>query len=286
MKRVNVLFSLLFIGVLTLSAQESLKTKNGVEILPKAGEYAIGIDATPIFNFFGNLIKINSATAFNDPSSWNFVNANNTIYAKYFVDDKTAYRAKVRIGLTSTTQKNYVKQDGQSDPNVVVEDKAKYTNTNIILGLGMEKRRGATRLQGFYGAEALITFLGNGASYTYGNAFSSNNPTPTMTNFDPTNPNALPGNRRITKISSGKTIGLGARAFVGVEYFIIPKLSVGGEFGWGLNILMQGDGKQTTEEWDFANSTVKTTETKKGNGGFMGFDTDNFGGNIYMMFHF
>jgi hypothetical protein len=107
-----------------------------------------------------------------------------------------------------------------------------------------------------------------------------------MTNFDPTNPNVLSASSRITKAKSGSTIGIGARAFVGVEYFFAPKVSVGGEFGWGLAIATQGDGKVTTESWDNANSTVKTTETKTGGGGYMGFDTDNFGGCIYMLFHF
>jgi hypothetical protein len=285
MKKLTILFSVMFFVTL-LNAQEELKNKQGVAILPAAGDYAIGIDATPIFNFFGNFVKINSAVPFNDPSSWNFVNANNAIFAKYFVDAQTAFRANVRIGLTSTTDKEYVMQDGQTDPLVTVEDKAKYGNTNIVLGLGMEKRRGATRLQGFYGAEAQILFRGSSRKYTYGNAFSSSNTTPTMTNFDVANPNVLSPIARITKSKAGSTIGLGLRAFAGVEYFIAPKFSVGGEFGWGLSIATQGDGKVTTESWDFANSTIKTIETKTGGGGFLGFDTDNFGGAIYMLFHF
>ncbi|NSW45446.1 MAG: hypothetical protein HPY79_06510 [Bacteroidales bacterium] len=286
MKKVTVLLSVMLFVAFITNAQEELKNKQGVPILPAAGDYALGIDATPVFNFFGNFVKINSAVAFNDPSSWNFVNTNNAIFAKYFVDAKTAYRANIRIGLTSTTDKEYVMQDGQSDPLVTVEDKAKIGNTNIILGLGMEKRRGVSRLQGFYGAEAQILFAGSSKKYTYGNAFSSSNTTPTMTNFDAADPNVLGASARITKSKSGSTIGLGVRAFAGVEYFIAPKFSVGGEFGWGLTIATQGDGKLTTEAWDFANSTVKTTETKTGGGGYMGFDTDNFGGCIYMMFHF
>ncbi len=286
MKKLTVLFSVMFLASVLVNAQEELKSKNGTPILPAAGDYAIGIDASPIFNFFGNFVKINSAVAFNDPSSWNFVNTNNAIFAKYFVDANTAYRVNVRIGLTSTTDKEYVMQDGQSDPLVTVEDKAKYGNTNIILGAGMEKRRGYGRLQGFYGAEAQLLFSGTSRTFTYGNAFSSSNTAPTMTDFDPANPNVITPSARITKDKSGSTIGLGARAFVGVEYFFAPKISVGGEFGWGLALLTQGDGKVTTESWDFANSSVKTTETKTGGGGYLGFDTDNFAGCIYMMFHF
>lgn len=283
MKKLSFLVIFFFVAFI-LNAQEELKNKQGVPILPAAGDYAIGIDATPIFNFFGNFVKINSGTTFNDPSSWNFVDGTQSIYGKYFVDANTAYRAKIRLGLMSTTDKEYVQQDGQSDPLVVVEDKAKYSNTNIILGAGLEKRRGSTRFQGFYGAEALILFASGGEKYTYGNAFSTSNPTPTMTDFDPTNPNVLNPSSRVTSRKSGATIGIGARAFVGVEYFIMPKLSVGGEFGWGLSIVTQGDGKQEVEYWD--GSKIVTQESKTGGGGQLGFDTDNFGGIIYMMFHF
>ncbi len=285
MKKLTFLLSVMFFVTL-LNAQEELKNKQGVPILPAAGDYVIGIDATPIFNFFGNLIKINSVAAFNDPSSWNFVDNNNAIFAKYYLDAQTAFRANVRIGLTSTTDKIFVQQDGQTDPLVTVEDKAKYANTNIILGVGMEKRRGISRLQGFYGAEAQILFAGSSKNFTYGNAFSSSNTTPTMTDFDPADPNVLSPSSRITKFSSGKTIGIGLRAFAGVEYFIAPKFSVGGEFGWGLSLLTQGNGKVSTESWDFLNNTTKQVEQKIAGGGFMGFDTDNFGGNIYMLFHF
>ncbi len=286
MKKLSILFSLMFVVTLLLNAQEELKNKKGEIILPEAGDYAIGIDASPIFNFFGNFIKINQVAPFADPSSWNFVDNTNAIYAKYFVDNQTAYRAVVRIGVVNTSDKEYVIQDGQSDPLVVVEDKARYSNKNIILGAGIEKRRGKTRLQGFYGGEAFLMFGGSSAKYEYGNAFSSSNTTPSMTNFNPADPNVLAPSARILSKKTGGTLGLGIRAFVGVEYFILPKISVGGEFGWGLEINAQGDGKTEVESWDIANNTVKKVETKVGGGGRFGFDTDNFGGNIYMMFHF
>lgn len=286
MKKLSVLFSVMFLVTLVLNAQEELKNKKGEVILPEAGDYAIGIDATPIFNFFGNFVKINQAAAFADPSSWSFVDNTNAIYAKYFVDNQTAYRAVVRLGIVNTTDKEYVMQDGQTDPLVVVEDKAKYSDKNIVLGAGLEKRRGKTRLQGFYGAEGFLMFGGSSAKYEYGNAFSSSNTTPTMTNFDPANPNVLAPTARILSTKSGSMIGLGVRGFVGVEYFIMPKLSVGGEFGWGLQISAQGDGKTEVESWDGANNTVKKVETKTGGASLFGFDTDNFGGIIYMMFHF
>ncbi len=269
-------------AVLTVTNAQELKSKDGVPITPEAGDYAIGIDATPIFNFFGNFIKINSGAAFADPATWSFVDGTNAIYGKYFVDANTAYRATVRLGMTSNSSKNYVTQDGQADPLVTVEDKMKVSDRNIIIGAGLEKHRGKGRMHGIYGAEFQIMMLGGKSKYTYGNAFSSTNVAPTTTDFG-TN---IAGASRITVDKTGSTLGFGVRPFVGVEFYILPKISVGGEFGWGLGFASQGDGEVTSESWDGANSTVKTVTTKTGGGGYFGFDNDNFNGCINMTFHF
>jgi hypothetical protein len=282
MKKLTVLVSAFMLVAFVSNAQE-LKNKQGVPILPAAGDYAIGISATPIFNFFGNFVKINSGAAFNDPSSWSFIDGTNAIYGKYFVDANTAFRAKVRIGIGSVTEKAYVTQDATpSDPTVTVQDKHTKGGKNIVLGLGMEKRRGVSRLQGFYGAEAQISLSGGTDKYTYGNAFSSTYTSPGTTNFG----SNWDGTNRVTEDKSGSTFGIGLRAFAGVEYFIMPKFSIGGEFGWGLLFSSTGDGQTTSEAWDAVHSTVKSTTTKRGGGGSFGFDTDNFNGTIYMMFHF
>ncbi|PKP19389.1 MAG: hypothetical protein CVU05_11500 [Bacteroidetes bacterium HGW-Bacteroidetes-21] len=270
-----------------LNAQE-INSKNGFAYLPEGEEFAIGIDATPIFNFFGNMVKINSGAPFADPSAFNFTNGNNAIYGKYFVDANTAYRGSIRIGMTTFKDKNYVMQDGQADPLVTVEDMGKVSDRNIVLSAGMEKRRGKNRLQGFYGAEFGIMLAGGKNSFEYGNGYTTTNTAPTITDFSGSLGvvNDLGGGARVTEEKLGGTFGLGLRAFVGVEYFIMPKISVGGEFGWGLQIASQGEGELSLEYWDIANSTIKTQTTKTAGGGFSGFDTDNVGGNIFMMFHF
>lgn len=269
-------------AVFTVTNAQELKSKDGVPITPEAGDYAIGIDATPIFNFFGNFIKINSGAAFADPATWSFVDGTNAIYGKYFVDANTAYRVTLRLGMTTNTSKNYVTQDGQADPLVTVEDKEKVGDRNIIIGAGLEKHRGKGRMHGIYGAEAQIMMLGGKTKYTYGNAFSSTNTAPTTTDFG-TN---ISGTSRITIDKTGSTLGFAVRPFVGVEFYILPKISVGGEFGWSLGFASQGDGEVTSENWDAVAGTVKTTTVKTGGSGYSGFDNDNFNGCINMTFHF
>jgi hypothetical protein len=101
MKRIVTLAITLFFVGNTLFAQDDnsdiLKNKKGEVILPEAGDYAIGVSATPFINLVGNLFKINSAAPFTNPMSWNFVDGTNAIYGKYFLNEKTAIRAAVRL---------------------------------------------------------------------------------------------------------------------------------------------------------------------------------------------
>ncbi|MBN2518861.1 MAG: hypothetical protein JXB17_00005, partial [Bacteroidales bacterium] len=258
MKNVIISIFLSFSIALLAFAQEGntneLTSKKGVPVLPQAGDYALGLDATPFVNLVGNLIKINSGSSFNDPSGFNYLDGDNTIYGKYFVSPSTAYRGKVRIARFSETNKVYVFDDLYDgllidyDPakNDVV-DKRKTSYSSIILGAGLEKRRGYGRLQGFYGAEALLMYAKGSAfnpniKYKFANKI-------TETNTSPTNGYGFLGTRTLS-IKQSATFGIGARAFVGAEFFFAPKISVGGEFGWGFLYQMQGDTKTVTESWN------------------------------------
>ena len=55
----------------------------------------------------------------------------------------------------------------------MVEDKQTVNSNFIGLGAGLEKRRGNGRLQGIYGADALIWSQGGKSKYEYGNALSA-----------------------------------------------------------------------------------------------------------------
>ena len=83
--------------------------------------------------------------------------------------------------------------------------------------------------------------------------------------------------------------------FIGAEYFVLPKLSVGGEFGWGIVYGTGGTSSVEMESEGFNNNgdelqSTFTRETKNGSG--FGIDTDAvnsvFGpaGSLRMTFHF
>jgi hypothetical protein len=53
----------------------------------------------------------------------------------------------------------------------------------------------------------------------------------------------------VTESKSGSVFGVGLNAFAGVEWFCAPKISLSGEYSWGLWLQSQGYGSTTTEYW-------------------------------------
>lgn len=264
-----------------------LLSKKGEVILPEAKDWALSVDASPFLTYTGKLLSTAGADA---PAVNSLANYPLTIGGKYFINAKQAYRARVRLGIASQTVNNAVVDNQNTTLDTVyIKDSKKTSATNITLAFGKEFRRGKTRLQGFYGGEGIIGISTNKALYTYGNAFSNLNVSPTSSDFaTPTATGfaSAPSNTRIQSESSGTGIKVAARGFVGAEYFIFPKMSIGVEFGFSLMYFNQNDGKLSTESWDAASGGVKNkTLAKSGTKGF-GVDNDNSGGAIMLNFHF
>ncbi len=314
----------LALGITSASAQD-LTSKKGEPYLPEAGDYAVSIDATPFLyyagNFFGksNFTNNNGLITTGNPApTWNFLNGNNTITGKYFVDANTAYRLGLRLGFASGKDRRMVAAlptstvNSYPEADATVENTRKQTRTNLGVTAGIEKRRGKTRLQGFYGADAGIFFSSVKDKYTYGNDLVGNaNPATAVNVVAADDFGGALGNSNTTTTSlstgqagaaraleakSGSTFSFGVRAFIGAEYFIIPKMSIGGEFGWGVGLSLTGKAKSTYESVGLPNGATNTTvgETKieGGKSSGFGFDTDSrngvFGPNasLRVTFHF
>ena len=309
MKNKSLLIASVF-AASTVFAQD-LTSKKGEPFLPEAGDWAISFDATPFLNYAGQMFSNAGASS---PTA-NYTNGYPwAIKGKMFKDEKTAYRAGIRLGFGNTTYRNEVGVPLASTatpavyPNVdpTTEDEYKTGYNNIVLTGGLEMRRGKTRLQGYYGGELVIGFGGTKDAYTYGNALSSGaTPDPLVTvgsddtdwstfgfasNYttDPTGTNA-----RVTERKTSSML-VGLRGFIGVEYFILAKISVGAEYGWGFGMFSQ---KQTVSMESNAFTTAWTTgsfETEdKING--MAIDTDiqssqtglsGGSGSLNIIFHF
>lgn len=276
----SVLVIALAFGVTGAFAQD-LTSKKGEPILPEAEDWAISMDATPIFNYVGN--AFNGSTANSAPgTSW--LNTDQTIIGKKFIDEKSAYRVLVRIGFTNETTKAMIADATVTTAPVypavpsMVEDKFKVRNTKIAVGLGKEFRRGKTRLQGYYGADAMIWIASGKTLYDYGNALSTSpavGVAGNSTNFGSNLVNDSYGNAaRVTETKSGMTFGLGVRGFIGAEYFIFPKISIGAEYGWGIGFQTTGKGKTTVESIGGTTPAVGSIETETSGSSKFGFDTD------------
>jgi hypothetical protein len=194
----------------------------------------------------------------------------------------------LQITYNLVTDKEFVTMDAVvPNPDATVEDKAKRSNMDLVFGAGLEKRRGKGRLQGVYGAEALIMYSTAKTTFEYGNDWTTGL-SHHFTNFGD---NVIGENYGIiTENKSGSTFGIGIRGFVGVEYFLAPKISLGGEFGWGPSIMSEGEGEYTYEFEDYNSQTgdefINTKTVKSAGGSIFGFQTDNLSGAINLLFYF
>jgi len=246
----GLLIVAMMIGV-TASAQD-MNSKKGTPILPESGDWSIGIGANSSLNYFGNLLNGN---ADNSPMSFDWTNGNeNVITGKMMKDANTAYRVGLRLGFGSATADNQsvdVDGDGAADFDSV---EIKNGGSNINLAAGIQMYRGKGRVRGFYGAEANI-------------GLGSAKETWTATDLS-------------VEAKAGSTFNLGVRGFIGVEYFFAPKMSLSGEFGWGLGLSSEGASETTIT---VAGTTTTTTGGKTSS---FGLDTDNAGAAINLNFYF
>ncbi len=284
------------------SAQAQLTSKKGENYLPEAGDWSVGVDATPFLNYVGNMLSSNG----NSAPTQNFLNATQTIVGKYFRTDKMAYRGILRIGSNSQHWSANIMQAGITAPvypavPAMVEDKYKQSGMNVGLGGGLEWRRGTTRLQGYYGADVMITFSNSSRTFEYGNALNDSTAVNAIsTDWGQENETSINivndtyGNTaRVTEQKFGSSFAFTLRGFGGVEYFIFPKISLAGEFGWGLTIASSGAGSTTTESVNFqAQTPTIGTQTIDGSkGGRFSLDTDRnltgtTSGALRINFHF
>lgn len=269
----------LLISASTLSAQSNMTNKNGHDILPADGDYCLSMNGAPVIDFALNAINFMNNTGQTAQHPGFITGLPNNITGKYFINDTLAYRGTVSIITSSNTETFYFDDpnDTSSDP-AELADKATTSACDVMLSLGREYRRGHNRLQGFYGAEGILVVGSSKSKNKYG-----------MEAAD-----ALPwdGSSRVISSSTGLGIGVGARAFIGVEYFFAPKISLGAEFGWGLGIATSGRGKTVSEVNDNGN-IVEETSSINTSTSVLGIDVDSGGNSLFgssaalkMNFHF
>jgi hypothetical protein len=175
--------------------------------------------------------------------------------------------------------------------SMTVQDKLTYSKNNLMISIGIEKRRGYRRLQGFYGGEIGFGNTGSRYNVTYGNAYSDLHPTyftndfnsGSVTSYDPQSGSV---SSRVKKSTSTGGFRFGVRGFVGIEYFIFAKISIGAEYGWSYSIATQRGSSQNVETyWNGENGPRSSTEKINTAAKELaaGFSIDNNNGNAFSM---
>jgi hypothetical protein len=275
MKKFTLFVAALFIAG-AANAQD-MTSKRGVNILPEAGDISISMSANPFLNYVGGIMSNTGSNSGN--AAVQFLNGWNLIQGRYFLDETKAIRAGLRIGFNSTSTDNKVL--GGTNGTTVYTETDNTSSNNIWLTGGLEFRRGNYgRFQGYYGAELVVGFGG------------SNNTNETIVDEDPVTPNvqATNGYKRTVETRAGSTLNLGLQGFIGVEYFLAPKVALGGEFSWGFLLTTTGEGEVTTSN---TTPNTPTTTTKTGRSSEFKIDTGtgftNYGvagGNLKLSFFF
>ena len=304
-----ILFASACLLSLNLFAQQDKPEKN---YLPEEGDVTIGINAIPFLKYLGNCFSdagnntinatdVGGVPSIGFPVAPGLQNPTISIFGKYFLTDQTALRLNVGIGIGSKTQRKYVQDDAAlaADPlsAAQVEDSYKYRSTGFSLAAGYEWRRGGKRLQGFWGGQAVVAYSNSKHFFNYGNAITEINQTPSQTStvWDnpvsgqtvPTlNPN-IGNNSRLLQQNDGRSWTYGVGGFVGVEYYIAPKIAIGCEMS--LNLLWTTEGKslQKSERFnpDF-NRVEENVRWSEPGGSAFHFGTENIGTSLYVAFSF
>ncbi|MGA9639118.1 hypothetical protein [Flavobacterium sp.] len=211
----KIIFTVAAIFAFGAMNAQDLKSKRGENFLPEAGDWAISFNADGIFSYVGNSFN---GSAGNGAPSVGFVKANSFV-GKKFLTDKEALRVVANLGFGSNNETEVVGANN-------VETKT--TGFDLTAGLGKEWRRGNTRLQGFYGADALVTISSKTTDATT---------TATTTGTFVSS----------TEVKDGFGLGLGVQGFLGAEYFIFPKFAIGAQYTYRVGVDLKGKSETTSQ---------------------------------------
>jgi hypothetical protein len=250
--------------------------------LPKAGEFGIGLDATPVFNYLGNMLSAAGTNTLNLSSP--------VIYGKYYLTDMTAVRAVLLVSSVNHKDLFYVLDDAArfADPlsNRQVTDTKNTLTQAYFFSLAYQKFIGKNKIRGFYG----LQLLGGAKSVkninTYGNPMSELNPTPSSVYV------YTAAKDRLLQSITTNEFRFGAGAIAGFEYYVLPKLCIGAEVSLNLVYTHGGQLSSKSEKTIGSEAITSNTAVSPGLSDFS-FKSSRFIPNgyeeqlgFYVMFHF
>ena len=298
MKRIAVLLSSCVLAVSAAFAQEETTQK----FYPAAGDFGVGIEASPILDFVGNMFNGNT----NNASDSRWKNQDYTLHGRYFLTNDDAVRLHLRFNPNDnkTISRRFITDQAARTLNPLsndkVEDKRVDWNNDWRIAAGYQHFRGTGRLRGFVGGDVFYRYFKSSSEFYYGNKMNEFNSSPLSANWGGTG-EAAKSERPISTYGSGNH-SLGLVAFTGAEYYFYQNMCLGFEVGLALQGSFGTRTKTTTEkmvgsqymkienEGAPADSFFHfgTNPGKKGMGapsGAKGLAGTGYG-NFYLVFHF
>ncbi len=298
MKRIALLLSACAFAVSAAVAQDGTRTLE----YPSAGSFAVGIEASPILDFVGNMFNGNTDNA--SASRWD--KSDYTIHGRYFLTDNSAVRLHLRFNPSDnkTVTTKFIQDDAAKTLNPLsndkVEDKKVEWKNDWRVAAGYQMFRGRGPLRGFFGGDVFYRYEKSLTNYYYGNKMNSFNSSPTT--WDYTANAANPAAERTLNNYGGGKHSLGLIGFTGAEYYFISNACVGFEVGLILQGSITTRGKSISEKMLGADRITIENETAPDSNFFhfgtnagkkdLGGSTGKAGlagtgfGNFYIMFHF
>lgn len=275
-----------------------------VQYTPKTGDYAISVSAIPVTQYIGQFFNGAGANVYDEFGGQAYIGGDiktmpfrkvaplMSVSGKYFLDKETAVRVNLGLIYQRSFTKSYSQDDAEHAINPFSEKKVIDTymskNTGLSLMAGIEKRAGKERLQGIYGAGLLVAATTATDKYTYGNAITDINQAPSESNGGTVAAlNGFAYNRLLKDYNLGATWHAGIVTFVGVEYFFMPKMSIGGEVNF--TALASFDKAQYQELEGFSTVDVarrEWTELVSPSSNQITIGTGNIGANVTLNFYF
>ncbi|MEM6642304.1 MAG: hypothetical protein AAF616_04940 [Bacteroidota bacterium] len=277
------------LGIFKSSGEEKeLLSKNGHQILPQKGDWSLGINASSLLQYVGNAAN---GETFNSSPFFSVVNKSlptATIWGKYFVADDLAWRGGLDLFARADRDRFRIDDDASTNPDDVLFDIRDIEQYGATLSLGLEKRKGKSRVQGVYGVDVFLHYTSNNTTkIQYGNQISSSNQEPTGTNFgNPAGITAPALGFRVVEANLGDRFEGGIRGFAGVEYFIAPKISLGGEFYWGVSYDIVGETSTTYEGYEGLSDSVLESSTFTKGGRTLEVGLNNTAATLNLFFYF
>ncbi|ASB48423.1 hypothetical protein [Alkalitalea saponilacus] len=262
--------------------ENTTRTRHASEYFPKAGDIAIGFDATPFLNYVGNM--------FNGATSNSLNLGDNTLHFRYFLTDFSAARVALRINSHRDMNAFYL--DDQADQALdplsrsQVEDRRLTFSNNYELKLGYLMFRGENRLRGFFGGDLFLGYEKMRREFEYGNQMTVANTTPlSVTNWN--NGNTASQASRIIESTPGSVFNIGLGAVIGAEYYLLPRVCIGVETGLVYGQTFYGQGHHQREVMVGNNLIKEDFEDSPKSRNRDAFTTFPYTfGNMFLMIHF